>query len=131
MIKKEAVVVAVKDGDLVIDAAKDKTCGCCSNMFCGAKKENHIKLKNSLDLKAGDRVELGLESYVILGLSVLMFLMPSLMFIGGIYGFKAAGPVLSFFLSILGVMIYFIALRFAVINRLKEKLSCRIIRILS
>jgi positive regulator of sigma E activity len=131
MIKREAIVVAAEDGTFTVEAARDKMCGCCSNMFCGVKKEGRLKLKSPLDLKAGDRVELGLRSSIVVGFSLLIFFLPCLILIGGIYAFKGLGPAGSFFLSILDVGLYFILLKFAVINRLKEKLSCRIIRVLS
>ena len=128
MIKREAVVAAAEEGRVTVEAARATMCGCCSNMFCGAKRERTLTLKSSLDCKAGDRVELGLSSSVVVGFSLLVFFLPSLILVGGIYALRGLGPAGSFFVSILGVVLYFIVVKYALIDRLKERLCCTILR---
>ena len=127
MIKKEAVVTQVKDGKVSVRVVRDSMCGCCSNMFCGVKKQNDITVEDPIGLKQGDRVEIGLDTRVSLMLSMLLFLVPCVVLVGGIYLFKNAGAFLSFLASLVIVSVYFIIVRFTVINKLKERLSCRII----
>jgi len=125
--KKEAVVEDIKDGKVILSLSRDKMCSCCSDMFCGGSKENYISVKDHLGLNKGDRVEVGLDSRIITGLNLLIFLIPSVIFILTIFVLKDFDVLLSLGCGIMGVVVYFLLIKFIIINRVKNRLSCRII----
>ncbi|MBN2120870.1 MAG: SoxR reducing system RseC family protein [Candidatus Omnitrophica bacterium] len=127
MLKKVAVVAQAQKDKVVLSLPRDKMCGCCSNMFCGAKNENMIILKDASGLKAGDRVEVGLEGKIALFLNMLIFFIPSLVFISLVYLFRDLSIVLSFVLAVCGIILYFGLVKVSIINRFKNRLSCKII----
>lgn len=128
MFKKEALVIDKQADKVVLKILRDKMCGCCANMFCQQAGQNQLTLKDTLGLSKDDKVELGLESSICLVLSVVTFFLPSLVFIVTIYVLKDMGVLLSFLIGVCTVGIYFFLIKVFFINRVKNKLSCRIIR---
>ncbi|MFC1514623.1 SoxR reducing system RseC family protein [Candidatus Omnitrophota bacterium] len=131
MFRAQAIVTEIRDRRAVLSLARRSMCGCCLNMFCGAKNQTEVTLDDPIGLCPADKVEVGIDSGVSLLLSSLMFLAPSLLFISVIYIAKEAGELSSLALALVSLGLYFILLKIAVIDRLKDKLSCRIIRRLS
>ena len=130
MFKREAVVQDIKDGEVILSFSRDKACGCCSNLFCGSSCRTVILVKESLSLKKGDRVEVGLESKASLCLSAIIFFIPAVLFILFILVFRSYGEFASFILALTAVLLYFFIVKITIIGRLKDKFSCKIIRLL-
>ncbi len=127
MVKTYATVIEKKDNKAVLEFSREKMCGCCSNMFCGAKKQNIIRVDDPLGTAAGDKVQIGVESRIFVGLSVLVFLIPALVFIAGVYLLQRTGVPLSFAAGVLLVVFYFLALKFIMLDKLKKGTYCKMI----
>ena len=75
--------------------------------ICGMGKEKLVIDACGFPLKAGDKVEVGIEEKKTLLASVIMFLAPGALFVLSLIIFKKQGEVLSFFLALLMLCIYY------------------------
>ena len=128
MFKTEATVCEKQGSDVILSADRGKMCGCCSNMFCGTKKNTYIKTRDELGLKKGDTVALGIDSRAIVVLNILIFLVPSLIFVLIIAMGGQSRMFISFLASIAAVIVYFVCVKLFLIKKLTPGLSCKIIR---
>jgi len=129
MVKKEAVVIEVLAGKAKLSFDRSKMCGCCSNMFCGAKNRHVITtdIPDGLQLKINDKVEIGIDSRVSLLSGVMMFLLPSVLFLAGLYIFRGVGVIISFLTGIALASVYFFGLKLILRGREESFMKCKII----
>lgn len=129
MVKKEAVVIEVLSGKAKLSFDRSRMCGCCSNMFRGAKNKYVISadIPENLQLKINDKIEIGIDSRVSLLSGVIMFLLPSILFLAGLYVFRGIGVIISFLTGIALVSVYFFGLKLILRGREESFMKCRII----
>jgi positive regulator of sigma E activity len=131
MLRKTAVVIEKKDSKITLDIVRDKMCGCCSNLFCGAGKKNHLVLADQPGVELGDKVELLIKGSKVLLLSFICFLVPSLLFVGVIYILKdKAGNLTGFWIASFLLLMYFLMIKLFIFNRIKDKIGCEVKKIL-
>ena len=129
MVKKEVVVIEVLGRKAKLSLDRSKMCGCCSNMFCGVKNRYVITadIPDSLQLKENDKVEIGIDSRVSLLSGVMIFLLPSVLFLAGLYLFRGTGVIISFLTGIALVSVYFFGLKLILRGREESFMKCKII----
>ncbi len=90
MIEQTATVIAVENGQLVLETRPQSTCQSCAvNKGCGTamlskrvgRKVVHWRLANTLGAQPGDTVVLGLEENALLKGSLILYLLPLVMMI--------------------------------------------------
>ncbi len=127
MLVRKAKVIRREENKVILDATRNKMCGCCSNLFCGANKQKNIVLEGYPELKAGDLVELGVQGKNLVLVSIFSFLVPSILFIGIIYVLEGiSGPVLSALFASIGIIAYFVLIKLFVFERIKDKIRCQV-----
>jgi len=128
MFRKVAIVKEKRGEELVIDFERESACGCCANMFCSRKGADSVTIDYQPDLKEGDRIEVGVGPRAVLWASLLVFLFPALLFVGGIYLLRDKHEVVSFAVSIIFLGFYFSIVKFTVVERFKKVFACKVIR---
>jgi sigma-E factor negative regulatory protein RseC len=87
MIEETATVIAIEQGQLVLQAGTRTTCGACAvNKGCGTaalsgwlgRKRIHIRADNTVDARVGDEVIVGLGEDALLSGSIRIYLLPLL-----------------------------------------------------
>ena len=90
MLEQTATVVAVENGQLVLETRPQSTCQSCSvNKGCGTavlsksvgQKVIHFRLDNTIGARKGDTVVLGLPENAVLKGSAILYLLPLLVMI--------------------------------------------------
>ncbi len=85
MIEEQVRVIAVKDGQLLLEAQTRSACGgCAAKKGCGTavlsnvvgKKFSRFQVKNSIGAQVGDVIVVGLEEKALLSGSLVMYLLP-------------------------------------------------------
>lgn len=128
MLKKIADIVSVSGNKVKIKFTRNKMCSCCSfSYLCGEGKETLYVDSRGLTLQKGDRVEVAIDDTKVLLANFIIFLLPCIILISGLIIFKKQGEALSFFLALLAIYIYYIAVK-AVIKTRDKKFSLNILR---
>jgi len=87
MIEETATVIAIEQGQLVLQAATRTACGgCAAKQGCGTaalsgwlgRKVVHIRADNTVDAQVGDEVVVGLGEDALLNGSIRIYLLPLL-----------------------------------------------------
>ena len=90
MLEQTATVVAVENGQLVLETRPQTTCQSCAvNQGCGTavlgksvgQKVIHFRLENTIGARKGDTVVLGLPENAVLRGSTILYLLPLLVMI--------------------------------------------------
>ncbi|MCD6539990.1 MAG: SoxR reducing system RseC family protein [Candidatus Omnitrophica bacterium] len=123
MLKKKAKVVAKEGNKLVLSFEREGGCVGCRNFFCKVG-QGKLTVKAKGDFKIGEEVELRIRSSSFFLLTILTFLVPSLLFILVLVFLKNLGVFLSFLLSISILFIYFFFLNY----RLRKRVFCQVAR---
>lgn len=85
MIEEQVKVVAVENGQLLLEAQTKSACGSCdARKGCGTsvlskvigKKFTRFSVKNTINAQVGDTVIVGLPERALLGGSVMVYLLP-------------------------------------------------------
>ena len=117
MLSEETATVSYLEGEYAfLETKSTSACGTCSaQSTCGSlsffkKKVSHLRVKNTLNLNAGDSVLLGMQSEKLLFGSVLIYIVPifSLFTFAGL-GRVWGGEGLSILMGVVGL---FLALLF-------------------
>ena len=92
----------IEGGEATVLVESAEVCSkCCS---CGAGKERKVILEDdvSKNLKAGDKIEIEIETSSLLGVYALLYLVPLIIFVSSMLTIYAAlkNPVVSFFIAI-------------------------------
>ena len=123
MLKKRAKVVAKEGDKLVLSFEREGGCVGCRDFFCKAGQGKLI-IKAKGDFKIGEEVELRIRSSSFFLLTILTFLIPSLLFILALVFLKNSGVFLSFLLSISILLVYFFFLNYW----LRKRIFCQVVR---
>lgn len=108
MFKEAVEVVEVREDKVKIKFIKKETCSCCKlSHICGMGEEKLVIDACGFTLKAGDKIEVGIEEKKTLIAGIIMFLAPGALFVLSLIIFKRQGEVLSFFLALLMLCIYY------------------------
>ena len=117
MIKEEGQVVAVEQGAAWIETIRKSTCSSCSaRNGCGqhlaeklrsSKSHSYIKAISDISLKEGDRVIVGIPETALISASVLMYLIPLVIMMSGLWLGNALGfhELLVALLAVIGLAI--------------------------
>lgn len=87
-------VLDVKDGDALVVFRRNAACAGCKACSMGANDEMRVKIKNSLNAKTGDTVEVELEAKRLLSAGMWAYLFPlAMVFIGLGTGYMLAPAI--------------------------------------
>ena len=121
MFKEIVNVIEAWNNKVKVKFTKKKMCSCCKlSGVCGMGTEALVLDNHGLALKAGDNIEIGIEEKKTLLASLIMFLIPALLFISSLVFFKNYGEALSFFLAIFVLCIYYIVAKLILKKKGKE-----------
>ncbi len=85
MIEEQAQVIAIKEGQLVLQAQTQSSCGSCeASKGCGTsllakvvgRKFTRFQAENNIDAKVGDTVVVGIAEDALLKGSMVMYILP-------------------------------------------------------
>ncbi len=85
MIEEQAQVIEVKDGQLVLQAQTQSSCGSCeASKGCGTslltkvvgRKFTHFQVENNINAKVGDTVIVGIAEDALLKGSMMIYILP-------------------------------------------------------
>lgn len=129
MIKEIGKVVEKKDGKVVVEFDKDiQRCKACHlNFLCNFKK-NLVTFDTKENLNCGDKVMVEIEEKKSVFSALVLFFIPSFLFIFLLISLKELGQIKSFFISFSGIGIYFFILKI-LSKLLRNKLNVRIKKI--
>ena len=129
MIKEIGKVVEKKDGKVVVEFGEDiQRCKACHlNFLCNFKK-NLVTFDTEEDLNCGDKVMVEIEEKKSVFSALILFFVPSFLFIFLLISLKELGQIKSFFISFSGIGIYFFILKI-LSKLLRNKLNVRIKKI--
>jgi len=129
MIKEQAKVIAVKDGQVSIEIDRSSACGSCSaRNGCGTsildrffkRTDNHMVIKSDLDIVVGDEIVVGLQEGALIKGSFVVYTVPLLLLLAvaviakQITGSEAAsiiGAVTGFVLGLLYVRYFSLSVK--------------------
>jgi len=108
MFKEIVKVENVLANKLEVRFTRQKMCSCCKIEHLCSKGESTLIIDNiGLSLSKGDEIEVGIESKKAIFASLLTFLIPIVIFIIILFISPRKNELLSFFLAIAGVFIYY------------------------
>ena len=85
MIEEQATVVRIEGDDAWVETQRQSSCSACSaSKGCGTsvlsnvlgKRINHVRVLNSIDVKPGDQVIIGVEEQSLVRGSIAVYLVP-------------------------------------------------------
>ena len=121
MFKEIVSVIEAWNNKVKVQFTKKEMCSCCRlSAVCGVGEEVLVLDNHLLTLKAGDNIEIGIEEKKTLLASLIMFLMPALLFVTSLVFFKNYGEALSFFLAISVLCIYYVVAKLILKKKSKE-----------
>ena len=121
MFKEIVSVIEAWNNKVKVQFTKKEMCSCCRlSAVCGVGEEVLVLDNHLLTLKAGDNIEIGIEEKKTLLASLIMFLMPALLFVASLVFFKNYGEALSFFLAISALCIYYVVAKMILKKKSKE-----------
>ncbi len=121
MFKEIVNVLEAWNDKVKVQFTKKEMCSCCKlSDLCGMGTEILTLDNPQFSLKTGDNIEVGIEEKKTLQASLIMFLIPALLFVSSLVFFKNYGEALSFFLAILGLCTYYVIAKFLLRKKSKE-----------
>lgn len=129
MFKEIVEVVKVEPDNIWIKFKKTSSCShCTASEVCG-KTEREIVIDNpkELNLKPGDKIEVGIEEKITFFITFLTFFIPTLIFIIALVIFKNKPAGVGFLWALVLMTFYYIFLRNFVASKRKE-FSLRVLR---
>ncbi len=128
MFKETVDVIEACDSKIKIKFTKKEMCSCCKlSDLCGMGQETLILDNDQIILKTGDKVEIGIEEKKTLLASLIMFFMPSLLFVSSLVIFKSHGEALSFSIALLALCIYYVCVKL-MLRKIGKKFNLKILR---
>ncbi len=108
MLKEIVTITETKDDKVKIKFIKKAACSCCKlTSLCG-KGEEELMIDNcGFSLKPGDKIEVGIEEKQNLLASLIVFLLPGVIFLTSLLIFRQQGELVSFFLAIFALCVYY------------------------
>ena len=113
MIKEIVGVVRVDGNKVTVRFERKAACSCCKTAYLCSGTGDRIAVLDSseLELKAGDKIEAGFEEKKSFLASCLTFLFPAVIFLVVSVGLRHMPELLSFFLAILAIFLYYCCLK--------------------
>ena len=126
---KEVVEIAGVYGDKVkIKFTRNQMCSCCRmQQLCGGTKETLTIDNCGFKLNESDKIEITIDEKKTMLANIIIFLVPGIIFILGLVIFKARGEVMSFFLALILVCIYYVIVKL-ILRKYGKKFDIKIIR---
>jgi sigma-E factor negative regulatory protein RseC len=114
-LREKALIVETKDEFAKVVIIRTSACDNCSTCSLGSKKKPHyVWAKNSLNAKVGQTVEIELEEAALLSATFIVYIIPLLAFLVGIFfGFKVVGEkseLIILFTGIVAMIISFLGI---------------------
>ena len=129
MIKEIGKVVEKKDGKVVVEFDKNtQKCKTCYLNFLCNLRSNLVTFDAEEDLNCGDKVMVEIEEKKSVFSALILFFVPSFLFIFLLISLKELGQIKSFFISFSGVGVYFFILKI-LSKLLRNKLNVKIKKI--
>lgn len=108
MHKEIAVVTKVLEDKVLIKVDKQAMCGCCKIASVCDKNQGSFELpNNNLNLTAGDKIEVGVQTSKAISAISLMFILPLTIFVLTLVLSQSKGELFSFLLALLAMCIYY------------------------
>ena len=125
---KEIVQVVTVDKEKVgVKFQKTAACSCCRlTNLCKNTVEILLVNNPGLNLTAGDKVILGIDQRKTFLAYLIIFLIPIGIFLSSLIALRSRGEVVSFFLALLGVCIYYVITKLA-LRKHEKKFSLKIL----
>jgi len=128
MFKEVVEIIGKKENKVKVKFKRTSVCSHCKlNFLCSRDSQFIVDDDPSLDLRVGDKIEVGMEEKKSLLVSLIMFFVPALIFIFTLFFFRGQSPFKSFFIAIVFLGLYYLILRIFVI-RLTSSFNLKIIR---
>src|SRR4030042_6648490 len=86
-IVEEGIVISVMGSDVEVELSGNENCNECSaRLFCKPKtdKSNVLKLKDVLDVKAGDVVRIAIKGSALFNATVVLYGLPLILLLAGL-----------------------------------------------
>lgn len=91
MLEESAIVIDVHDGYLWVESQSRSACGQCSTSSCTTSviskmfgvRANHLMLKNSLDVRPGQHVIIGIPDDLLVRASIWAYMVPLIFMVMG------------------------------------------------
>jgi len=121
MFREIVSVIEAWNTKVKVKFTKKEMCSCCKlSAICGMGEEVLVLDNHDLSLGAGDNIEIGIEEKKTILASLIMFLMPALLFVSSLVFFKNYGEALSFSLAISVLCIYYVVAKLILRKKGKE-----------
>lgn len=129
MFKETARVTGLTGKEVLLKIDKQERCGCCGNSFFCLPSEREVLISGTPDsgLAVGDRVELGIEEYAPLLVSVMLFFLPIVIFIAALMFFGYLGELKAFFAGLGTMAVYYLLLKI-MFKKIKNPVKYEILR---
>ena len=121
MFREIVSVIETWNNKVKVKFTKKEMCSCCKlSDLCGMGEEVLVLDNHNLALGAGDNIEIGIEEKKTILASLIMFLIPALLFVSSLVFFKNYGEALSFSLAISVLCIYYVVAKLILRKKGKE-----------
>lgn len=129
MFKETARVTGITGKDVLLKIDRQERCGCCGNSFFCLPSEREVLIPGVPDsgLAVGDRVELGIEEHAPLLVSVILFLLPVLIFMAVLIFSGYLGELKAFFTGLGAMAAYYLLLKI-VFKKVRNPVKYEILR---
>jgi len=128
MHKEIVEIEEVRGKKLLIKFKKQQMCSCCRmGSLCGKGKDSILIDNNDLSLKPADKIEIEIEGKKAFFSGILIFLLPSAIFMFALTISQQLSEVRSFFLALGVVCIYYIFLKI-LLRKHGKKFNLKILR---
>lgn len=112
MLKEIVEITQVLQNKVRVKFQKSSSCSCCKvSYICNKGEETLLLDKDGLSLEKGDKVEIAIDEKKTLLANVIIFFIPGVIFIASLVFFKDKGELLSFFLALSVVCIYYVIIK--------------------
>ncbi len=128
MFRETVNVIEAWNNKVKVKFTKKEMCSCCKlSSVCGMGEEVLVLDNHDLSLGTGDNIEIGIEEKKTILASLIMFLMPALLFVSSLVFFKNYGEALSFSLAISVLCIYYVVAKL-ILKKKGKKFNLKILR---
>ena len=124
MLEEQATVIEAGNGTLLIETMARSACGHCASNSCTTSvlarmfgvRRNRFRLPNTLGARAGDQVVVGVPDSVLVGASLLVYLLPLVSMLAAVTLADAveAGALGQAAIALVGLGLGFVLVRFVV-----------------
>ncbi len=129
MFKQTGVITDINQDKMSIKILGMQGCKDCQNIICGQNKQNTLLVNYTPGLEIGDKIEIKVSSKNLALTSIVMFFLPSLIFV--IIGYIFRGLNIYWLISIeTSILItYFFVMKFTVLKSIEKNTQYQIQKI--